>query len=67
VNWRSRRSVLTLIGIVCLAMLLAGAVAAFMNRHHTLCSDGRPPVKQRAGIIGQTEYLCHNGRVVTTS
>ncbi len=66
-NWRSKRAVLTLIGVVCLVMLLAGGLAAFLNRHHTLCPDHRAPRKQRAGLLGQTVYLCHDGRTVTTS
>jgi hypothetical protein len=67
VNWRSKRSVLTLIAVVCLVMLLAGGLAAFLNRHHTLCPDHRQPLKQRGGLLGQTVYLCHDGRTVTTS
>jgi hypothetical protein len=66
-NWRSKRSVLVVIGLVCIAMLLAGGLAAYVNRNHTLCSDGKPPVRQRAGLIGQTEYQCHDGSTVTTS
>ena len=66
-NWHSKRNVLIGLGVVCLAMLMAGAFAAFLNRHHTLCADGRPPVKQRSGLLGQTEYLCHDGKIVTTS
>jgi hypothetical protein len=67
VNWRSKRTVLAAIGIVCVAMLLAGGLAAYLNRHHTICQDGRPPVKQRGGLLGQTVYLCHDGRTATTS
>ena len=43
-NWHSKRSVLIGLGAICLAMLIAGAVAAYLNRHHTLCRDGKPPV-----------------------
>jgi hypothetical protein len=66
-NWQSRRAVLTLIGVVCVAVFAAGMAAAWHNRHHTICPDGKPPVAQRAGILGQTEYRCHDGRTVTTS
>jgi hypothetical protein len=40
--------------------------AAWNNRHHTICPDGKAPVSQRGGILGQVEYRCHDGRVVTT-
>jgi hypothetical protein len=66
-NWRSKRSVLLLIAVVAVAMMLAGGFAAYVNRHHTLCADGKPPVRQRGGLIGQTEYQCHDGSTVTTS
>ena len=66
-NWRSKRAVLALIGAVCLLVFAAGMAAAWHNRHRTLCPDGKPPVRQRGGLLGQTEYLCHDGRTVTTS
>ena len=66
-NWRSQRAVLALIGVVCLVVFAGGMAAAWHNRHRTLCPDGKPPVSQRAADLGQTEYLCHDGRTVTTS
>ena len=66
-NLRSRRTVLLLIAIACAATFVAGLAAGFVNRHHTICSDGKPPVAQRPGLLGQTEYRCHNGRTVTLS
>ena len=66
-NWKSKKAVLLLIGGVCLVVFVGGMVAAWNNRHHTLCPDGKPPVSQRGGILGQTEYRCHDGRTVTTS
>ena len=65
-NWHSKRSVLLLIGAACLVVFIAGMAAAYNNRHHTICPDGKPPVRQRGGILGQVLYLCHDGRVVTT-
>jgi hypothetical protein len=67
VNWHSRRTVLVLIGAACAAIFIAGMAAAFVNRHKTICSDGKPPKAQRSGILGQTEYQCRNGQVVTMS
>jgi hypothetical protein len=65
-DWHSKRQVLFLIlGIVVLVMI-AGASAAWVTRNNTLCSDGKPPVAQQAGILGQGLYKCHNGQIVTT-
>jgi hypothetical protein len=66
VNWRSKRAVLVVIGAVCLVVFAAGMAAAWHNRHHTICSDGKPPTKQRGGLLGQIVYECHNGQLVTT-
>jgi len=66
-NRPSRRNVLLVLGVVCLAVFVAGMAAAWNNRHHTLCRDGRPPTAQRPGLLGQTIYRCHDGQTVTTS
>jgi hypothetical protein len=66
-NVRSKRQVLLAIGAVCLAVFAFGMAAAWHNRHHTLCPDGKPPVAQRGGLLGQTIYRCHDGKTVTTS
>jgi hypothetical protein len=67
VNWQSKRSVLLLIGAVCAVMFLGGMAAFWHNRNHHLCSDGKLPVQQQSGLLGQTVYRCHNGQTVTTS
>ena len=64
---KSKKAVLLAIAGVCLVVFAGGMIAAWHNRHHTICPDGKPPVSQRGGILGQTEYRCHDGRVVTTS
>ena len=65
-DWHSKRQVLFLIlGVIALVMI-AGAGAAWVTRNNTLCSDGKPPVAQRAGILGPSLYRCHNGQIVTT-
>jgi hypothetical protein len=66
-NWRSKRSVLIALGVVCFIVFVGGMAAAWNNRHHTICPDGKPPLAQRGGLLGQTEYRCHDGRVVTTA
>jgi hypothetical protein len=65
VNWRSRRAVVALIVAVCAALFVAGMGAAFLNRHNSICSDGKAPVAKRAAILGQVAYRCHDGQVVT--
>ena len=65
-DWRSKKAVLALIAGVCFVLFLFGMAAAWNNRHHTICSDGKPPVAQQGGLLGQVEYKCHNGQVVTT-
>jgi hypothetical protein len=66
-NWHSKRMVLILLGVTCAVVFVAGMAAAYNNRHHTICRDGRAPVAQRGGLLGQTEYRCHDGQVVTLS
>ena len=66
-NWRSRRTVLLVLAGVCLVMFGGGMAAAWHNRHHTICPDGKVPVAQQAGLLGQTVYKCHDGRTVTTA
>jgi hypothetical protein len=66
-NWQSKKHVLLLLGVVGLLMAGAGMAAAWHNRHHTICADRRAPKGQQPGILGQTLYLCHDGRVVTTA
>jgi hypothetical protein len=66
VNWQSKRQVLLLLGAACLVVFAFGMAAAWHNRHHTICPDGRPPLKQQDYLLGQTRYLCHDGRIVTT-
>ena len=65
-NWRSKRQVLLLIAGVVAVMAAAGMFAAWHNRNSTTCADGKPPVQQRGGLLGQTVFRCHNGQLVTT-
>jgi hypothetical protein len=66
VNWHSKRSVLLLIGAVSLLVFAAGMVAAWGNRHQTICPDHKTPLQQRGGLLGQIVYRCHDGKLVTT-
>jgi hypothetical protein len=65
VNWRDRRKVLLLVLGVVAALFVAGIGAAFLNRHNTTCRDGKAPVQQRGGLLGQVLVRCHDGQIVT--
>jgi hypothetical protein len=62
---RDRRRVFIVIAIVTGILFVAGGFAAWFSRNDTICSDGKPPKAQRDMGLGQTEYLCHNGQLVT--
>jgi hypothetical protein len=65
VNWHSPRRVLLLVAVVCGALFVAGIATAYLHRHDKLCGDGKAPVAQRGGLLGQVIVRCHNGQVVT--
>jgi len=66
-NWKSKRMVLVALAAVSFVLFLGGMAAAWHNRHHTICPDGKPPVAQRADMLGMVDYKCHDGRIITTS
>ncbi len=66
-KWTSRRTVLWALAGVSFVLFLFGMAAAWHNRHHMICPDGKPPAAQRSDILGQVDYRCHDGRVITTS
>jgi len=63
---RDRRRVLIGIAVAVVVLMIAGGAAAWYSRNDTICSDGKPPLRQHPGIaLGQIEYLCQNGELVT--
>ena len=62
---RNRRRVLIGLAVLVLALMIAGGIAAYVSRDDTICRDGRPPLKQRGISLGQIEYRCHDGQLVT--
>jgi len=64
-NWRSRKTVVALLAVISAAVFAAGIAAAYFNRTSTICRDGKDPVAQRGGLLGQVVYRCHDGQVVT--
>ena len=64
-NWHSPRSVLVLVAVISSALFAAGLVTAVLHRHDKICGDGKAPVAQRGGLLGQVVVRCHNGQIVT--
>jgi hypothetical protein len=65
IDVRSKKHVLLVLAVFTVIGLAGGAYAAWRSRHDTICPNGKPPVAQRGEVIGQTEYRCSDGRVVT--
>jgi hypothetical protein len=63
-NPRARRRVLLVLGALVLLLMIGGAANAWFNRHESLCSDGKPPVRQRLATLNQIDYHCQNGEIV---
>jgi len=59
------RQVLAALGIFTLLSLGGAAIYQHAHRHDTICRDKRPPVAQLDLGLGQIEYKCHNGQIVT--
>ena len=62
---RDRRRVLLAIAVFALVTMIGGAVYAYVHRTDTICRDRRPPVSQRDDGLGQIQYRCHDGQIVT--
>ena len=62
---KQKRQVYVGLAVACLALFAMGLVFGYRGRHTPLCKDGRPPVQQQDTGIGQIEYLCHDGKIVT--
>jgi hypothetical protein len=65
VNLSNRRTLLIFMSVAFVLLFAGGIAAAILSRNEPICSDGKVPLAQRGGMLGQTEYLCHNGQVVT--
>ena len=54
------------LAIVTALLFSAGIVYGFVHRNDAPpCGEGHTPLKERPGMLGQTEYLCPDGRTVT--
>lgn len=64
-NFRNKRFVLSMMGVVAVLLFGGGILAGYLSRNDKICPDGKPPIAQRSEVIGSTEYKCHGGVVVT--
>lgn len=64
-NLRDKRFVLLALGAIAVVLFAGGLVAGYLSRHDKICPNGKPPVAQRSEVIGQTQYRCSDGVVVT--
>jgi hypothetical protein len=56
------------IGIALLVCVLfgAGVVAGYVSRNDKICSDGKPPLRERPDVLlGHVIYDCGGGEIVT--
>ena len=60
-----RKRALVVLALVVAALFVAGGIVAFMSRNDTICGDGKAPVAQRDFSLGQIQYQCHDGEIVT--
>jgi hypothetical protein len=64
-NLPSPRRVLLALGLFALLSLVAAGIYQHLHRNDTICADRRPPVAKRDLGLGQIEYRCHNGQIVS--
>ena len=60
-----RKRVLLILAATVAVLFIAGGFAAFLSRHNTICSDRKVPLRQQTIGLGQIQYLCHDGEIVT--
>lgn len=65
-NRRQKKQVYAGLAALILVFFCVGILAGYLSRNDKLCTDGKPPVKQRPDVaLGHVVYLCHNGQMVT--
>jgi hypothetical protein len=62
---RDRHRVLLAIALFALLGVAGGATYAWFHRHDAICRDGRPPAAQRDLGLGQVQFRCHDGQIVS--
>ena len=63
---RQKRRVYVGLALVALVLFGAGILAGYVSRNDKICSDGKPPLRQRPDVLlGHTIYDCGDGEIVT--
>jgi len=63
---RQKKQVYAGLAALILLLFCAGILAGYLSRNDKLCTDGKPPLKERPDVaLGHVVYLCHNGQMVT--
>ena len=60
-----KRLIYLTLATLIVALFAGGVIVGYLGRHTPLCKDGKPPRQQQDTGIGQVEYLCQNGQIVT--
>jgi hypothetical protein len=53
------------LAVFVVAAMIGGAAIAWFQRNDTICADRKLPVAQKDYGMGQVQYRCHNGEIVT--
>jgi len=65
-NRQQKKRVYVGLAALILVLFCGGILAGYLSRNDKLCTDGRPPLKQRPDVaLGHVVYLCHDGELVT--
>jgi hypothetical protein len=59
------RAVIVALAALTVALFVGGMIYGAVRGNDRPCGK-QNPVKQRPGMLGQTEYLCPDGRTVTS-
>ena len=62
---QQKRLIYVTLASLIVVLFAAGVIVGYAGRHTPLCKDGKPPRQQQDTGIGQVEYLCHDGTIVT--
>jgi hypothetical protein len=66
VTRRDKKRVYVGLGVLIAALFCVGILAGYVSRNDKLCSDGKPPTRQRPDVsLGHIVYQCHDGQLVT--
>jgi hypothetical protein len=62
---KEKRRVYVGLASVCLVLFVIGLVYGYRGRNTPICKDGKAPVQQQDTGLGQVQFRCHNGQIVS--